>query len=322
MTDRIQPLVTIAIPTYNRAEKFLRNAISCALNQTYRRLEIIISNNCSTDNTEEVVREFADPRIRYFRQEKNIGANNNFNFCINQATGKYFMLLLDDDIIDVDFIETCINETDENTEVGLIRTGTRLIDKQGNVLLERPNPSAGLSTTELFLTWFDNKTTFYVCSTLFNTEKLKKIGGFRSKHCLFQDVMTEAKLIAKFGRIDIYAPKASFRKHEENMGIGAKVSAWCEDSLELLEILCELLPHDQALIREKGKPFLCRMNYNRADGISSPIRRSLTYLKVAHMFEHNYPLSRFIYRHNIRPHLRAIKRKLKNLLPGNNNHAR
>ena len=88
--------VTIAIPTYNRADRFLRSAIECALNQTWDDLEIIVSDNCSTDNTTEVVQSYADARLNYVRQSKNIGANGNFNYCIENAKGTYFLLFHDD----------------------------------------------------------------------------------------------------------------------------------------------------------------------------------------------------------------------------------
>ena len=99
MEHSTYPLVTIAIPTYNRANGYLKNAIECALKQTYRNIEVVISDNCSSDNTEEVVKGYTDPRIRYFRQSANIGANNNFNFCLEKAQGSYFLLFHDDDSI-------------------------------------------------------------------------------------------------------------------------------------------------------------------------------------------------------------------------------
>src|SRR3972149_139084 len=124
MLSKTHPLITIAIPTYNRADLYLKQAIQCALNQTYSNVEIIISDNCSMDNTETVVKNFKDPRIRYFRQEKNIGGNNNFNFCLERAKGEYFLLLMDDDLIDSDFIETCMKGVNYDINIGIIRTGT------------------------------------------------------------------------------------------------------------------------------------------------------------------------------------------------------
>jgi glycosyltransferase involved in cell wall biosynthesis len=74
MTKSSQPLVTIAMPTYNRADGFLKQALQSAVSQTYANIEIIVSDNCSTDNTESVVKEMKDPRIRYFKHSENMGA--------------------------------------------------------------------------------------------------------------------------------------------------------------------------------------------------------------------------------------------------------
>ena len=112
MENDTKPLVTIGIPTYNRASAFLKRALTSAVNQTYQNIEIVVSDNASTDHTEDVVKGFADPRISYFKQKENIGAINNFNFCLAQAQGDYLLLLLDDDLVDDDFVETYIQAID------------------------------------------------------------------------------------------------------------------------------------------------------------------------------------------------------------------
>src|SRR5689334_7129661 len=102
------PSVTIAIPTYNRAATYLRSCLESALRQTYANIDIVVSDNGSTDHTEALVKRYSDPRIRYFKQQTNLIPNENFNFCLRQARGDYFLLLLDDEQIDDDFIETCL----------------------------------------------------------------------------------------------------------------------------------------------------------------------------------------------------------------------
>ncbi len=81
------PMVSIGIPTYNRADGYLRECIDSAIRQTYPNIDIVISDNCSSDGTADLVNGIDDPRIRYFRHEQNIGANNNFNYCLEQARG-------------------------------------------------------------------------------------------------------------------------------------------------------------------------------------------------------------------------------------------
>jgi glycosyltransferase involved in cell wall biosynthesis len=271
-----RPLVTIGISTYNRAEGYLRQALRSAVGQTYPNLEIIVSDNCSTDDTGAVVAGFADARIRYFRQSANIGANNNFNFCLSQARGSYFLLLHDDDLIDQDFVEACIDTVNGDTTVGVIRTGTRVIDGTGFVLHEAFNRTGGLSTADFFLGWFSGDTALYLCSTLYNTRGLQNIGGFRSRTNLFQDVVATVQLAARQGRADVYDVKASFRRHEANSGSAARIKHWCEDSLFLLDLMCELAPERQALIRSKGLLFLCNGNYRRASRASNRLRAYLT----------------------------------------------
>ncbi len=320
MTGRAQPLVTIGIPTYKRADSYLKCALESAVGQTYPEIEVVVSDNCSPDHTEAVVRSFTDPRIRYFKQQKNIGPNSNFNFCLEQARGDYFLLLQDDDLIDTDFIATCMETAGYATDLGIIRTGTRIIDGNGNVLKESPNRTGGLSTTEFFRGWFRGKTSLYLCSTLFNTERLRKIGGFHSPHNLFQDVVAEVQLAARFGRVDVRDVKASFRKHGAEMTFSSKVHHWCEDSRYLLDLMCELVGEaDAPLIRREGRVFLSRFNYNLVRKIESPLERWAMYWVIFQTFDCRYPPFYFyVYRRNLRRArrtARSVKRLLSNLAP-------
>lgn len=103
------PLVSIGMPTYNRSF-FIRESLDSLLNQTYRNFELIISDNASTDNTEAICKEYAriDKRIKYIRQEKNIGPLNNFSFVLKEARGEYFMWASDDDNWYKNFIKTLL----------------------------------------------------------------------------------------------------------------------------------------------------------------------------------------------------------------------
>jgi len=306
-------LVTIAIPTYNRADRYLKKSLESAVEQTYEDIEIIVSDNCSPDNTEAVVKKFNDPRIRYFKQSKNIGANNNFNFCLEQAKAEYFILLLDDDLIDNDFVVTCMKAANNRTDIGIIRTGTRVIDSDGKILNETPNTVEGLSTEEFFRMWFAWETALYLCSTVFSTAKLREIGGFQSKHNLFQDVLAEFILAAKYGRIDIPDVKASFRKHPSGNTFSAQVRDWCEDSVYLLDSICDMSLENKSLIRKEGLAYFSKFNYALARKIESPVYRFMAYLTLLKTFKDVFiqqSLTQSIRRSPIYPALRFIKRNL------------
>jgi glycosyltransferase involved in cell wall biosynthesis len=94
------PKVSIMIPTYNRAH-YLIDAIESSLAQDYPNLEVIVSDNASTDNTYSVVKKyFSDPRFKYYRNEKNIGLGQNWaKLLYEYSTGEYGELLPDDDYL-------------------------------------------------------------------------------------------------------------------------------------------------------------------------------------------------------------------------------
>jgi hypothetical protein len=102
------PLVTIGIPTYNRARELERAARS-ALDQDYPRLEVVVSDNASPDDTPATLaRLAADPRLRFERQERNLGHAPNFAHVFAMARGELFMWLSDDDWLDPGYVSACV----------------------------------------------------------------------------------------------------------------------------------------------------------------------------------------------------------------------
>lgn len=119
--DLSLPLVTVGIPTYNRAST-LGRAIESVLGQDYPHIEVVISDNASTDETQAICKEFqeADNRVRYIRQLSNQGATANFNQVLQQASGDFFMWLGDDDWLDRGYISNCIRILLEEPDKSLI----------------------------------------------------------------------------------------------------------------------------------------------------------------------------------------------------------
>jgi len=115
------PAVTVGIPTHNRAQG-LKRALESVLDQTERDLEVIISDDASSDETSVVVGQLAqrDARVRYIRREAPLGLTENFNFLLAHASGRYVMLLADDDYIDPNYIARCRAELDRDAELGIV----------------------------------------------------------------------------------------------------------------------------------------------------------------------------------------------------------
>jgi len=263
MTTLRDPLVTIAIPTYNRSESFLPATLRSVCEQTYPNIDILVSDNASHDTTEQVVSSFADKRIRYHRHAQNIGGPRNWNFCVDQGRGDYFMLLMDDDMIDADFVAACIARAQQTPGAGVIRTGTRVVDHHGKVMRESVNRAGGLDFPEFLVAWTDGRTSLYLCSTLFRTAPLQKL-GVHSKHYLWCDVISEMKIIAEHGREDIADIKASFRIHPGEVTSNVGIENWCEDTLELMDTLARLTSERPEVLESRVRPFLAMLNYDYA----------------------------------------------------------
>lgn len=130
----MKDLVTIAIPTYNRA-RFITEAIRSAQAQTYRNIEILVVDNCSTDNTRLIVESIKDKRLKYCRNPKNIGMKNNWNKCVQLAKGQFILILGDDDILYPDFVDETIKIYKNYPNLGFIFTHTNKVDVEGQYLM-------------------------------------------------------------------------------------------------------------------------------------------------------------------------------------------
>ena len=129
------PRVTIGVPVYN-GEAFLRETIDSIAAQTFQDYEVIISDNASRDATEAICREYAarDARVRYVRNERNVGAARNFCQLVTLASGEYFKSANADDLCDPPLVAQCVAVLDAHPEVVLCYGKTTLIDAKGDVL--------------------------------------------------------------------------------------------------------------------------------------------------------------------------------------------
>lgn len=124
------PKVSIGIPVFNGAQ-YLPETLDRLLGQTFTDLEIVISDNASTDDTAKICAAYAerDSRIRYFRNKSNMGAAPNFNRAFELSRGTYFAWAAYDDVHDHRFLERCVSALDENPDVALSYSTIGFIDQ-------------------------------------------------------------------------------------------------------------------------------------------------------------------------------------------------
>jgi glycosyltransferase involved in cell wall biosynthesis len=103
------PQVSVGLPVYN-GERFVADALASILAQTWQDLEVIVCDNASTDRTREICEAFAarDPRVRYYRNERNLGASPNWNRAFELSRGELFKWAAHDDVLCPTYIERAV----------------------------------------------------------------------------------------------------------------------------------------------------------------------------------------------------------------------
>ena len=139
----MNPLVSVVMPAYN-AEKFVGEAITSILHQTYRNLELIIVEDCSIDNTLKEIEKFHDERIKLLRNPVNKGIAYSTNRGIEVSRGKYIALMDDDDISEPDRIKLQVDFLEERQSIDILGGRYCEINENGDILqyhnIPRNNP--------------------------------------------------------------------------------------------------------------------------------------------------------------------------------------
>jgi glycosyltransferase involved in cell wall biosynthesis len=169
------PMLTVGMPVYN-ADRFLAKALDSFLDQTFRDFELLISDNASIDRTEQICREYAarDHRIRYFRNEKNMGAGWNFRRVYSLASGKYYKSAAHDDFIEPTFLEECIAALEADPGLVLAHTRTRTVSSTGDPV-ECDNPPLRFDSPDPLVRWHDLLLKDHMCFEIFGVFRLEAL---------------------------------------------------------------------------------------------------------------------------------------------------
>lgn len=207
--------VSVCIPTYNHAH-FIGQAIESVLIQTFADFELVVVDNCSTDNTRELVLAYGakDRRIRYVCNETNVGPQENLNRCLAQAVGEYVKILCADDRIAPTCLEKSVQLLEAHPHATLVSSARQIVDQQLNLLRV-----AAFSAKDQLL---DGK--FVINYTLFNGNYIGEPSaalfrrrdagaGFNKAFRLMIDVELWLRLLEQGDFAYIAEPLCSFRIH-------------------------------------------------------------------------------------------------------------
>ncbi|RYE12500.1 MAG: glycosyltransferase, partial [Rickettsiales bacterium] len=131
----MNPTVSILVPTYNRSA-LLKKALVSILGQSFSDYEIIVVDNCSSDDTEEIVASLRDNRIRYHKNDINIGPIGNHNIALLLSKGKYVYTFSDDDIMMPNNLESKVKILETHNNVGLVHSNISVINENNDVISE------------------------------------------------------------------------------------------------------------------------------------------------------------------------------------------
>lgn len=132
------PKVSVCLPVFN-GEKFLAKVLENLCQQTFTDLEIIVADDCSTDQSLAIIEKFAaqDSRIVYWKNESNLGLFANYNLCMSKAQGQYIKLSAQDDLLAPDCIQKMYGVLSTRPEIALVTSSKNWIDENGNILETR-----------------------------------------------------------------------------------------------------------------------------------------------------------------------------------------
>jgi glycosyltransferase involved in cell wall biosynthesis len=140
------PRVSLGMPVYN-GERYLEKTLDSVLAQTYTDFELVISDNGSSDRTQEICERYAamDPRVKYHRNSKNIGIAPNFNRAYELTSGEYFKWTDYDDLLAPTFLERCVEVLDKHPNVACAFPRTKLIDQNDDLIRDFEPPDDSCS---------------------------------------------------------------------------------------------------------------------------------------------------------------------------------
>ena len=131
-----KPLISVCIPSYN-GTAFIIDTINSVLEQSFQDFEIIVNDDCSTDNTRNLVKSINDSRIHLYCNDKNLGAVNNCNKVLEYATGKYLKILMQDDILAKEHLEKSVEIMESDSSVMMTTCQSYIINENNKVISSR-----------------------------------------------------------------------------------------------------------------------------------------------------------------------------------------
>jgi glycosyltransferase involved in cell wall biosynthesis len=211
-------MISVIIPCYN-AEKFVLGSISSILNQSYADLEVLAINDCSTDNTLEILKSINDPRLQVHTNAKNLGYLKTVNKLLTLASGDFIAFQDADDISHSDRLNLQLQYMISNPTISILGTNFSMIDNRGRVI-RKSNVEERDSKLKQVLR---EGNPFQKPSIMFRKEVYERIGGYREEFLIFKNISEDYDWILRashffnFGNVNASEPLYCYRSVKTSM---------------------------------------------------------------------------------------------------------
>ena len=281
MLRREGKLVSIAVATYN-GERFLQQQIDSLVKQTYRPIEILISDDCSTDGTMGVLRKFEvdyPDIVQIFQNKRNLGYISNFEKVLSHCKGDFIALCDQDDIWRLNKIELLLNNIDK---YDLVHSDARLIDREGDIIADSYSKYASKVVDDYSFLTILNNNSVTGCTSLIRRELFDRATPFPS--CIPHDHWLA--LLAADGNGIKYQKETlvDYRQHSGN-AIGAQCA---KRNISILSLIQKNINSWSLSQRKMHKSAILMLKGLKRAGVTRITSRSMHHIKKLYRYHSSY----------------------------------
>ncbi len=213
-----RPLISVCLPTYN-GERFLRDSVESVLKQTHKNFELLIGDDCSTDCSQAIVKEYAlqDDRIRYWTNSSRLGLFANYNECMRHVSGDFIKLFAQDDLLEPENLEELVAVLQAHPQISLVSSAKHLttegdIAQKPTSLFSASGQFSGTNITRQLLTGFTN-IIGEPSTTMFRRDSI--MDDFDTTFHHLGDTDLWIKLLSRGDYYHLHKPLCTFRQHPQ-----------------------------------------------------------------------------------------------------------
>jgi hypothetical protein len=275
------PRVSVVVGAYN-GERFLRPAIESILNQTFSDFELIVVDDCSSDRTPQILKEFKDDRMKVVRNERNLGIAETFNKGIAATRGEYIAVQDHDDFSWPTRLECEVAFLDSNPQVGMVGSSCNVMDEAGTLVPHWPVESEDANLRWALL-W---RCSFFHTSVMVRRRVIQEVGGYSSdpKYRFAEDYEWMSRVAFRHAVANIPQQLGCWRMHKTSASeLNVSQQAAALRSISQRNI-CHLLDWDRIdpACWQGVERFLFHPVRQQLDLTSAEVNRTLDFLSTVH----------------------------------------